>query len=666
MWSSKLENQPGSNEMTHNRLEDASNILPASHSALFRKSRIALQRAQTRQRSHKATIVQSVIRMAGFHRRRFTTIQSILLSTIVVAVSTAGLSDAFGGIAHLSFGERFASCIDNYMYRAASQSRSCVTGNRQFSTSSSLWSKSAAASESNEEEGSPKEGETPSRSQPGKKYSYDLGLGKNAPLHLRKQGKTGENHFRTSINSSSVLDDVSAVSENWMAPAPVNKPLSIFKETTYDLGLGKNRPIGSAEVQDIVTFKKLIAKDQNSEFLSRAVWDKNHYDGASEKVKRSSRSNDDLVVEAVAEAVRIAQQSASDFTGKLKENKDASKEKASDLEAKMPVEQTSGSVAGNANVSTSNNASANRDAVAATNDTEAPELSYEDIDLSIPLTVYCPQSHVDLVWNLMRLEAKREADREPLLVSFLHSTILNHPSLESALAFHLANRLSSPAMISTQILSLIREALDKSPDFRKSLRADMMAVRDRDPACTCLPDVFLYFKGFHALQTYRVAHYLWRSGRRVLAHHLQSQVSQNFQIDIHPNATLGSGIMLDHGTGIVIGETATLGHNCSVLHHVTLGGSGKKGVDRHPKVGNGVLLGAGASVLGNIKIGDGCQVGAGTLVIGDLPPHSVAVGVPAKIIGSFVDVTAQPSVGMNQLGSKEADANIVTFETEGI
>ena len=207
-------------------------------------------------------------------------------------------------------------------------------------------------------------------------------------------------------------------------------------------------------------------------------------------------------------------------------------------------------------------------------------------------------------------------------------------------------------------LALIREALDADPDFRRNLRADILAVRDRDPACTCLPDVFLYFKGFHALQTYRVSHYLWKSGRRVLAHYLQSQVSQHFQIDIHPNATLGSGIMLDHGTGIVIGETAHLGHNCSVLHHVTLGGSGKKGNDRHPKVGNGVLLGAGASVLGNINIGDGCQVGAGTLVIEDLPPRSVAVGVPAKIIGRFVDVTAQPSIGMHQLGSKESDEEI--------
>lgn len=294
-----------------------------------------------------------------------------------------------------------------------------------------------------------------------------------------------------------------------------------------------------------------------------------------------------------------------------------------------------------------------------------PALLYPNIDLSIPSSIYSETT--DAVWELMRYEAYMEAQREPLLVSFLYSTILNHNSLESALAFHLANRLSSPAMISTQIQSLILEALRGSLDFRKSLRADVMAVRDRDPACTCLPDVFLYFKGFHALQTHRVAHYMYKHGRQVLAHYLQSQVSQNFQIDIHPNATLGAGIMLDHGTGIVIGETATVGHNCSILHHVTLGGSGKKGVDRHPKVGNGVLLGAGASVLGNVNIGDGCQVGAGTLVISDLPAHSVAVGVPAKIIGSFVDVTEQPSIGMNQLtGTRDFDDHIITFASGGI
>ena len=292
---------------------------------------------------------------------------------------------------------------------------------------------------------------------------------------------------------------------------------------------------------------------------------------------------------------------------------------------------------------------------------------FEDIDLSVPLSVYDPDNSIDLVWDLMRYEANEEAIREPILVSFLHSTILNHPTLESALAFHLANKLSAPAMIATQIMTLIKEALDASPTFRRSLRADILAVRDRDPACEHLPDVFLYFKGFHSLESYRVANHLWKTGRTTLAHYLQSQVSQTFQIDIHPNATILEGVMLDHGTGIVIGETAQVGHNCSILHHVTLGGSGKKGVDRHPKVGNGVLLGAGCSALGNIRIGDGCQVGAGTLVIEDLPDHSVAVGVPARVIGTFVDVATQPARNMNQLGSKESDEMIqLTFESEGI
>jgi len=291
---------------------------------------------------------------------------------------------------------------------------------------------------------------------------------------------------------------------------------------------------------------------------------------------------------------------------------------------------------------------------------QQPELFYPNIDLSIPRTVYDPSVSRDAIWDLMRWEAHQEAQREPLLVSFLYSSILNHDSLESSLAFLLANKLSSAAMISTQIQSLILDALTNDPSIGRAIRADIMAVRDRDPACTCLPDVLLYFKGFHALQTYRVANAIWKnSNKQALAHYFQSQMSQTFQIDIHPNATLGSGIMLDHGTGIVIGESAHLGHNCSVLHHVTLGGSGKKGVDRHPKVGDGVLLGAGVTVLGNIRIGEGCQVGAGGLVIEDLPPHSVAVGVPVKIIGNFVNVTEQPSIGMNQMINQ-------TYLSEGI
>lgn len=481
---------------------------------------------------------------------------------------------------------------------------------------------------------------------------YQLGVGKNMPVYLEQDLTTstpsssgikynGEDPVVSGIDRDESSNNFTiearassnnhSIALNWNVPEPAKREAERQKSARkkakrqkYDTGLGRHAPLSSAPIEEssMRTTRRLLHKgDEMSAKLTKAVWDEGHFDDSTSS-------------------------SISSFPTLSMPGGYGSESAPS--EVILPVTAPN---------------------------TQQPAITdYQDIDLSIPSSVYSlgassslnSSQPVDLVWDLMRREAYTEAAREPLLVSFLYSTILNHPSLESALSFHLANRLSSPAMLSTQIMSLIREALDADPDFRRNLRADMLAVRDRDPACNCLPDVFLYFKGFHALQTYRVAHYLWRSGRRVLAHYMQSQVSQHFQIDIHPNATIGSGTMLDHGTGIVIGETAHLGHNCSVLHHVTLGGSGSRGVDRHPKVGNGVLLGAGASVLGNIQIGDGCQVGAGTLVIEDLPPRSVAVGVPAKIIGRFVDVTAQPSIGMNQLGSKEAEEDIVMFGMDGI
>ncbi|KAL3909723.1 MAG: hypothetical protein SGILL_007974 [Bacillariaceae sp.] len=172
-----------------------------------------------------------------------------------------------------------------------------------------------------------------------------------------------------------------------------------------------------------------------------------------------------------------------------------------------------------------------------------PNVFYPNIDLSIPKSIYDPANGIDVVWELLTSEAFDEAEREPLLVSFLYSSILNHDSLESSLAFILANKLSG-TMIATQVNSLITQALNDDVSIGRAIRADIMAVRDRDPACTCLPDVFLYFKGFHALQTYRIANSIWKSNKQVLAHYLQSQMSQTFQIDIHPNATLGNGIML--------------------------------------------------------------------------------------------------------------------------
>jgi len=418
---------------------------------------------------------------------------------------------------------------------------------------------------------------------------------------LKDDDQEGLSHERKGRKKSKyVLGDHGDAAMFWTPSDPVkkSKPITADHDATitntapafknYDLGDAKNSPV-EYRVETNLNSKTIIAKDAESQFLSKALW--NYGSG----------------------------------------NKD--------------TDYVNTAIHGDAHQTG-----------ATTDTTPPPPAQYEDIDILIPNTVFDPQNNIDHVWTLLRHEAQREAQREPLLVSFLYSTILNHPNLESALAFHLANRLSSPSMMSTQIMSLIMEALDTSPTFRRDLRRDIMAVRDRDPACTCLPDVFLHFKGFHALQTHRVANFFWATGRKTLAHYLQSQVSQNFQIDIHPNATLRSGIMLDHGTGIVIGETATVGYDCSILHHVTLGGSGKAGVDRHPKVGNGVLLGAGASVLGNIKIGDGCQVGAGTLVIGDLPAHSVAVGVPAKVIGTFRDDEAQPARSMNQVGTKESEA----------
>ena len=188
-------------------------------------------------------------------------------------------------------------------------------------------------------------------------------------------------------------------------------------------------------------------------------------------------------------------------------------------------------------------------------------------------------------------------------------------------------------------------------NFKQSIRDDLQAVVDRDPACRSYLDALLYFKGFQALQTHRVAHWLWRSGRDTLAFYFQSQMNQIFQIDIHPAARIGTGVFLDHGTGVVIGETAVIGHNVSMLHSVTLGGSGRKHVDRHPKIGNGVLLGAGASVLGNVHVGAGSLVGACSLVLEPIPPHSVAVGVPAKIVGEAKENPSQSMRHTSVIGS---------------
>jgi len=239
----------------------------------------------------------------------------------------------------------------------------------------------------------------------------------------------------------------------------------------------------------------------------------------------------------------------------------------------------------------------------------------------------------DPVWDRIREETAVQAAQEPILASFLHATILNHSKLERALSFHLANQLDSPTASSLLLREVMLEAFKDDSCLRKTVRADLLAVMDRDSACQELYIPFLYFKGFHALQTHRVAHWLWKRGRESLALFFQNRVSSEFGVDIHPNAKLGHGIMLDHATGLVIGETAVVGNNVSILQSVTLGGTGKEDGDRHPKIGNGVLISAGAKILGNIRVGDGAKVGAGSVVLDEVPPHTTVAGVPAKIVG---------------------------------
>ncbi len=244
-----------------------------------------------------------------------------------------------------------------------------------------------------------------------------------------------------------------------------------------------------------------------------------------------------------------------------------------------------------------------------------------------------PSRTADVLWEAIRGEALRHAEEEPVLASFFHATILNHDSLEAALSFHLANKLDSATVSAMVVREIIDAVLAADAAIGRAVRADIRAVRDRDPACCNYCEPLLYFKGFHALQSYRVAHWLWQAGRRPLALYLQNRISRAFDVDIHPAARIGSGVMLDHASGIVVGETAVIEDDVSMLHSVTLGGTGKESGDRHPKVRSGVLIAAGAKLLGNIEIGEGAKIGAGSVVLRDVPAHTTVVGVPARAIG---------------------------------
>lgn len=240
---------------------------------------------------------------------------------------------------------------------------------------------------------------------------------------------------------------------------------------------------------------------------------------------------------------------------------------------------------------------------------------------------------VDEIWECIRNEAGREAANEPILASHLHATVLNHDNFSQALAYHLSNLLGSATASALSLADVIKEVHAQNPDLVLDAAIDVAAIRDRDSACSECGTPFLYYKGFHALQTHRVAHHLWNNNRRELALFLQSRASSCFGVDIHPAARIGRGIMFDHATSIVIGETSVVGDNVSIMQSVTLGGTGKESGDRHPKVETGVLIGAGSKVLGNIRIGQGAQIGAGSVVLSDVPAHTTAAGVPASVVG---------------------------------
>ncbi len=256
-------------------------------------------------------------------------------------------------------------------------------------------------------------------------------------------------------------------------------------------------------------------------------------------------------------------------------------------------------------------------------------------------------AELDPVWARIRSEAEEMVEHEPLLGGVIHSSVLHHKSFESALAYRVSMKLTSSEM-SEQILREICDmAYAEQAGLGTAARADVVAVHDRDPACDRFVLPLLFFKGFQALQAYRVAHWLWDKGRRDMARFFQMRISEVFGVDIHPAARLGRGIMIDHAHSIVIGETAVVGDNVSMLHSVTLGGTGKEEEDRHPKIGDGVLIGAGAKILGNIKIGRCSRIAAGSVVLRDVPPCKTVAGVPARIVGEAG--CAQPSVAMDQL-----------------
>ena len=256
-------------------------------------------------------------------------------------------------------------------------------------------------------------------------------------------------------------------------------------------------------------------------------------------------------------------------------------------------------------------------------------------------------AEIDPVWRRICDEAEEAIKEEPLIGGFVHSSVLHHSSLENALAYRISMKMSSPEMSGQMLREIADRAYREEPALAESARADIVAIFDRDPACLRFLQPLLFFKGFQAIQAYRLGNYLWNQNRRDLAYYMQMRVSEIFGVDIHPGATIGRGLMIDHAHSIVIGETAVVGDNVSMLHSVTLGGTGKEEEDRHPKIGDGVLIGAGAKVLGNIEIGHCSRIAAGSVVLDHVEPMKTVAGVPARVVGEAG--CSQPSRTMDQL-----------------
>lgn len=256
-------------------------------------------------------------------------------------------------------------------------------------------------------------------------------------------------------------------------------------------------------------------------------------------------------------------------------------------------------------------------------------------------------TNLDPVWDRITEEAREAIQDEPLLGGLVGACVLHHKTLEKALSYRFAAKLSSNEMSMVLLREIADEAYESCSELAEAARADISAIVERDPACHRMLQPVLYFKGFQAMQAYRLAHYLWTEGRKDLSYFIQMRCSEVYGIDIHPGAQIGKGIMIDHAHSIVIGETAVVGDNVSMLHSVTLGGTGKEDEDRHPKIGAGVLIGAGAKVLGNIRVGCCSRIAAGSVVLEEVPENVTVAGVPARIVGEAG--CSQPSVSMDQI-----------------